>query len=99
MAYVSWRALSCHTTWETIYYNMGILYVRVGRAPPRKTYRTSMSLCVPRQTSALVVHGASAGSARRPPRRSILASWYSPSSAVQLSRNQSAVEPYIYIYI
>ncbi|CAK0888764.1 unnamed protein product, partial [Prorocentrum cordatum] len=48
-----------------------------------------------RQASALVVHGASAGSDRRPPRRSVPASGHSSSSAVQLSRNHSAVEPSI----
>eukprot|EP00959_Pyramimonas_sp_CCMP1952_P429745 9000231-Pyramimonas_sp.AAC.1 len=38
IVHASWRALSGRTARETIYYKMGIPYVRVGRAPPRRTY-------------------------------------------------------------
>eukprot|EP00959_Pyramimonas_sp_CCMP1952_P242824 5075832-Pyramimonas_sp.AAC.1 len=47
IVYASWRVISGHTARETMYYKMGILYVRVGRAPPSRTYGISMSLCVP----------------------------------------------------
>eukprot|EP00959_Pyramimonas_sp_CCMP1952_P038553 806860-Pyramimonas_sp.AAC.1 len=54
--YASWRALSGHTAPETIYRDMDILYVRVGRAPPRRTDGASMSLCVPLCIFAPLAH-------------------------------------------
>ncbi|CAK0807987.1 unnamed protein product, partial [Prorocentrum cordatum] len=83
IVHASWRALSGHTARETIYHKMGLLHARVGRAPPRRTYSTSISLCAPEEVlSAAVMARALLGGHRVGGR---LLAWYASVLRVRLA--------------